>query len=232
MELPCIAGIGGTYHFRCVSVWLLSLTDAGALKSERSRTGCLSCVAPRDAGRLEALREIDLADANDPKSLRYNLERVWKDVDMNGDGELSLDELMHVAASAVKQDDCVSYVPPHETHNLPLLLTALTSRRNLQRRLGEEFTSLYRDAKPHGRNGGGNSGARETTLSKRALLIEGDDAIDFERFKLVAQAAKWTPEDDFSEESLHHICARGHSDRTRERDCPALSRAHHAIGSQ
>ena len=83
---------------------------------------------------LGAIKEVDIADGSSPKSLRYNVERLMQEMDHDENGVISSDEFLAMAAAASEGGATTDNLGGGgATHNLPLLLTAHTTRRLLQR---------------------------------------------------------------------------------------------------
>lgn len=153
---------------------------------------------------LDAIGEIDVAEASDPKSLRYNVELIMSEMDAGIGGEIAFEEFLAMAAAANErsmsqhdEDNNLSM-----TQNLPMLLTAHTTRKLLQRRLGEEFVQSYEQGKASPTKSSRSpspleSAQREDTPARRhrhetmlGLMLEGDDAIDFPFFVQLVKVAE------------------------------------------
>ena len=95
---------------------------------------------------LAAIQEIDGADANSRNSMRYIVELMVQDMDIDSEtpGEIEINEFIAMAACANEASASAKFGQDVSvTQNLPLLLTALTTRKVLQRRLGDDFVENY-----------------------------------------------------------------------------------------
>ena len=89
------------------------------------------------------------------------------------------------------------------TINLPMLLTAHTTRKRLQGRLGDEFVDTYES----GAAGGLRAKRGSQTLGPSDhILTAGDDAIDLEYFKDAVHIME--PEKEYTEASLKQSSTR------------------------
>jgi class 3 adenylate cyclase len=91
---------------------------------------------------LDAVRAVDTAEDGTANSLRAKVRRMMRDVDRDGSGTISFDEFVSMAASTSDSSEAL-YEEPQNTQDLPLLLTAHTTRKRVHRKLGESFKGSY-----------------------------------------------------------------------------------------
>lgn len=169
---------------------------------------------------LTVLNHID-ADGK----LGLNIDRIIEDMDHDSSGSVTLDEFLATAAAAV-ENDTDPYCKHSAAHNLPLLLTAYTTRRHMQHRLGADFTGMYKRgaADPISPPGdqlgsGGGAVASDSDALSRILMIKlkGEDAVGFEAFSDAVRLAE--PNHEPSERQLRKrfqaldLDGNGHIDR-------------------
>lgn len=99
---------------------------------------------------LEAVEMVDMHEADDSRSMRANIERIMADLDQDQNGEMTLEELLAMAATGAAEASSLQNADEVSTtaDSLPLLLTAFTTRRQLQRKLGTDFSKLYAPPAP------------------------------------------------------------------------------------
>ena len=135
---------------------------------------------------LEAIKEVDTLDDGSPQSLLYSVSRMMKEMDHDESGNITFDEFLAMASGAYDQANDAD-AQQKASQNLPLLLTAHTTRKRLQNRLGDEFISSYPSAR-----GGTESKIRqrrsETLGPNDHIMTAGDDAVDLEYFSDMVQA--------------------------------------------
>ena len=150
---------------------------------------------------LEAIREIDTGEAG-KVSMRENVAMMIKAMDRDGDGVISFDEFLAMAAAAAEADSGdYTTKQPTGTQNLPLLLNARTTRKRLQNELGEEFAQYYHRRSNRAPSAAGNLNRRPSRVQKvAALLVDGDDLVGFAAFCDVVRVAE--PERSFTDAEM------------------------------
>ena len=170
---------------------------------------------------LQAVRDIDTGNPADAHSLTSAMGRIIQRIDSDGSGEISFDEfLASTTTAADTRADASKSASSDRSQDLPLLLTAYTTRKALQRKLGNDFVGLYsRDEdgnllparKPSERRpeGGMEIGSKATAALLSGMdvsgieggaALEGEGTIDFETYCTIVRKAEHTVE--HSEESL------------------------------
>ena len=139
---------------------------------------------------LEAIEQVDVAEASSPRSLRYNVARMMAEMDHDSDGSIVFDEFLAMAAAANAIGNDEDAQRESTTQNLPLLLTAHTTRRVLQRELGEGFARSYRSRSPSPEHA--SPSEKEKLKRRLELMNEGDDNIDFQDFVELVEAVEQT----------------------------------------
>ena len=146
---------------------------------------------------LEAIKEVDSAEPDDPRSLASSVGEMMKDMDQDDSGFITFDEFLAMVSGAYDDQTKEDTTKQQATINLPMLLTAHTTRKRLQGRLGDEFVDTYES----GAAGGLRAKRGSQTLGPSDhILTAGDDAIDLEYFKDAVHIME--PEKEYTEASL------------------------------
>ena len=139
---------------------------------------------------LNAIQEVDTAEVGSPRSLVDTIGKMMEEMDQDLSGSITFDEFIAMASGAFSNADAVVDTR-YATHNLPLLLTALTTRRRLQNQLGDGFLKSYKDATVIRRQSSTDEGSalvqnrrrsQQMGIAGQHVMVDGDDAIDLEFF--------------------------------------------------